>query len=838
MIGTTIGPYRILRELGQGGMGTVVLAEDTRLGRHVALKTVSGAQAGTSGGRAQLLDEARAAAALTHPAIAAVHDVIEYDGNIAIVFELVEGETLAARLARGPLPEPLAVTIAVQIADALAVAHGARVLHRDLKPSNIMLAPGGVVKILDFGIARFRPVGHAPPAGQDGDDGFMGTPGYVAPEQWTGKAVDERADLYALGVVLFEMLTGKRPFPEREPFTLALAAIDRIARRVSSLRPGVTPALDKLVARLLAADPALRPPRARVVADELRSLLAPAPLPPPPPWKTWMAAAVLVLAVAGGALWWWLRPVRLDVRNPVIAVLPLANETGDASSDYLAAGVADSLVTSLASFPTVTTLSRATVAEARARFSTPSALARDLGATLLVDGTVQRQDDKLNITISLVWPDGRIAWREGAEGPARDVFAIQARLASALVSALSVQMSADDEARLETPPTSNVNALDAYWRGRALLERRDTPGNLQLAEVAFREALRLDARFVDAHVALSETYWELYNTTRDRRWVPQAQQESATVLALAPDVAAVRLALGITLTNSGRYGEAVQELQRALAIRPNDDEARRYLGKALAALDRTDEAVAEWRKALTIRPNNWQALSDMGRALFGKGRLAEAEAAYRQLVALNPDNVIGHQGLGTVLHRLKRIPEALESYERATAITPAAQTLSNMGTLYYERREYGKAVEAYRRAIALRPNSAPTHRNLGDLLTQLGRKDEALAAYQRAVELAEAAREVNPADAQNLAELAVYTVKTGRIPAALGYAAEATRLTPEAPAVWWLASHVYALAGRTEPALDALTRALAMGRAKADAREAQELASLRGQPAFQRLVAE
>jgi tetratricopeptide (TPR) repeat protein/TolB-like protein len=530
--------------------------------------------------------------------------------------------------------------------------------------------------------------------------------------------------------------------------------------------------------------------------------------------------------------------VRLDVRNPVIAVLPLANETGDPASDYLAAGVADSLVTSLASFPAVTTLSRAMVAEARARDSTPSAIARDLGATLLVDGTVQRQDDKLSIAISLVWPDGRIAWREAAEGPARDVFAIQARLASALVSALSVQMSADDEARLETPPTSNANALDAYWRGRALLERRDTPGNLQLAEVAFREALRLDARFVDAHVALSETYWELYNTTRDRRWVPQAQQESATVLALAPDVAAVRLALGITLTNSGRYGEAVQELQRALAIRPNDDEARRYLGKALAAADRTDEAVAEWRKALTIRPNNWQALSDMGRALFGKGRLAEAEATYRQLVALNPDNVIGHQGLGTVLHRLKRIPEALESYERATAITPAAQTLSNMGTLYYERREYGKAVEAYRRAIAIRPNSAPTHRNLGDLLTQLGRQDEALAAYQRAVELAEAAREVNPADAQNLAELAVYTVKTGRIPDALGYAAEATRLTPEAPAVWWLASHVYALAGRPEPALDALSRALAMGRAKADAREAQELASLHGHPAFQRLVAE
>ena len=275
---STIGPYRILRELGRGGMGTVLLAEDTRLGRQVALKTVSSGQAGTAGSRAQLLDEARAAAALTHPAIAAVHDVIEHDGSVAIVFELVEGETLAARLAKGPLDEAQALAIAVQIADALAVAHAHRVLHRDLKPSNVMLAPGGVVKILDFGIARFRPAGAARPAG--GDDAFMGTPGYVAPEQWVGRAVDERADLYALGVVLFEMLTGKRPFPEREPFTLALASIDRIARRVSSLTPDVSPALDKLVARLLAADPALRPPRARGVADELRQLQAPPPAPP------------------------------------------------------------------------------------------------------------------------------------------------------------------------------------------------------------------------------------------------------------------------------------------------------------------------------------------------------------------------------------------------------------------------------------------------------------------------------------------------------------------------------------------------------------------------------
>lgn len=835
MIGTAIGPYRVLRELGQGGMGTVVLAEDTRLGRHVALKTVSGAQAGTSGGRAQLLDEARAAAALTHPAIAAVHDVIEHDGNIAIVFELVEGETLAARLAKGPLPEELAVTIAVQIADALAVAHGARVLHRDLKPSNIMLAPGGVVKILDFGIARFRPVGQKPPSGKEGDEGFMGTPGYVPPEQWTGQAVDERADLYALGVVLFEMLTGKRPFPEREPFTLALAAIDRIARRVSSLRLGVTPALDRLVARLLAADPALRPPRARVVADELRSLLAPLPPPPPPPWKTWMAAGVLVFAVAAGGLWWWLRPVRLDVRNPVIAILPLANETGDPSSDYLAAGVADSLVTSIAALPTVTTLSRAVVDEARSRQSTPARVALDLGATFVVEGSVQQVADQLRLVVNLIRPDGSVAWSEAVEGRARDAFAMQARLAGAVGAALRVQLSAADRARLETPPTSNANALDAYWRGRALLERRDAPGNLPLAETAFKEALRLDPRFVDAHAALGETYWELYNTTREQRWVDAAVQASSNAVQLAPELVPVRLSLGITLTNSGRSDEAIQELQRVLAVRPNDDEARRYLGKALNARGRLDEAVAEWRKALAARSNNWQALHDMGRALFQGARYGEAEEVYEQLTTLQPDNVTGVQMLGAIHQVQGHWEQALDYYRRVIAIRPTAQAYSNIGAISHQRGDYAAAVEAYRQAIALRPNAPATHRNLGDSYLRLGRREEALTSYSRAVDLASAELRVNPSDMVGRASLAVYRAKTGDHAGARDAIGDVTRTAPDDPAIWSRVAQVHALAGRTDDAMNALVRAVDLGYPRADAAAADEFAGLRGLPAYERL---
>ena len=834
MSGATIGPYRVVRELGQGGMGTVVLAEDTRLGRYVALKTVSGTQAGTTGGRAQLLDEARAAAAITHPAIAAVHDVVEHDGDIAIVFEYVEGETLAARLAKGPLGEDQAVQIAIQLADALGVAHGHGVLHRDLKPSNIMLAPGGVVKILDFGIARFRPVGQP---GAEGDEGFMGTPGYVAPEQWVGKPADQRSDLYALGVVIFEMITGKRPFPDREPFALARAAIERIARRMSSLVPHVSPALDKLVARLLAADPALRPPHARVVADALRSMLAPPAPAPGVRWRPWAVGAAVAVAAGAAMVWALTRPVTLDVKNPVIAVLPFANVTGNEGNDYLAAGVADSLVTSLASLPTVTVLSRSAVEEARARRKEPGAVARDLGATFVVEGTVQGAGPQLRLGLNLLRQDGSVAWAVGVEGAADSVFDMQARLAAALGGALSVQMSPADRARLSTPPTSNADALDAYWRGRAMLERRDTAGNLQRAAVAFGEALRLDAGFVDAHVALGEAYWELYNATRDPKYADAAVRAGQSALQLAPEQPSVRFAYARGLVDSGRNADAVNELQRTLALQPNNDEAHRQLGRALAALGRLDEGLAEWRRSIALRPNNWQPYAEMGRALLQAARYDEARESAERLIALQPDNVVGYQQLGAVYQTTGDTERALKYYDQATAIAPAAQVLSNVGILNYDRRDYAKAAGAFRRAIALRPNEHRTHRNLGDSLLKLGQRTDATASYRKAAELAEAQVLVNPASVQDLSALALYLQKAGDGAAALRRVDDALRQAPKDPQVWYRAAAVHALAGRRDAALAALQQALSLGFSRARVAADDDFGTLREQPRFAALVA-
>lgn len=257
--GMAVGPYQIIRQLGAGGMGSVWLADDPRLRRKVALKTVKAADADTAEGR--LLGEARAAAALNHPHIAAVHDVLDIDGQVIVVFEYVEGDTLATRLQRGPLPVAAAVEIGWQLADALAAAHAHGVIHRDLNPSNVMLDRDGRVKVLDFGIARVLPAeadGPASAAGTAGG-GLVGTPGYAAPEQHVSRDVDQRADLYALGVIIFEMITGRRPFAGSDAVQLAASMSRNDAPPISASNVWVPPPLEALVARLLERDPARRP---------------------------------------------------------------------------------------------------------------------------------------------------------------------------------------------------------------------------------------------------------------------------------------------------------------------------------------------------------------------------------------------------------------------------------------------------------------------------------------------------------------------------------------------------------------------------------------------------
>lgn len=840
-----VGPYRVISPLGQGGMGTVWLAEDPRLARRVAIKLFAGPEARSEYARDQLLREARAAAALNHANIAAVHDVVDVDGQVAVVFEFVEGETLAARIARGPLGVTTAYGIAVQLSDALVTAHEHGIVHRDLKPANIVITRDGGVKVLDFGVARVVPIGSPGTlATRFTAGGFVGTIGYAAPEQCLGQPADARADIFSLGVVVYEALTGKRPFVGSDATTILRAMLQQSPMDLASHATHIPVPLETLLSQMLAAHPDARPQTAREVRDELRAM-APAisgtGVTPAPRRRLWAAAVLISVALVTGALVSSLgsnrgAPAATEVKAPVVAVMPLTNASGDPSKDYLALGIADSLITRLAAIPAVTVLSRAAVAEVRSRTAVIAEVAKELGATYTVDGTVQQIGNQLSITLNLLRPDSTVAWGETVTGPLESIFELQTRLASALSHGLSVQLSAADRAHLAEQPTMNADALAAYWRGRALLERRDVKGNLDAAIAAFDEAIRYDGRYADAHAARGEALWARYVDTKDPAAAEQAIEAGTTALRFGPTRPGVRYSLALALAGSGRLDDAIEELQHALALQPNYDDARRELGNVLARQGKLEQAVVELRKAIALRPQFWGHHSALGLRLFSAARYEEAAEEFRQVIALQPDNYIGYQQLGTVLQALDRGEEALANYERATSIRPNGGAYSNMGTLHYQRGDFEKAVAAYSAAIKLRPNRVDTHGNLGDALRRLRRLGEARAAYRDAVRLAEEQLRVNPNDPLTLAALARWGAKSGDLDDARRHIASALALAPDDVEVLVHAAVVYAIAGEPGPAIDALDRAVQRGYSRSLIAQADEFLPFKNNPRFQQLV--
>ena len=847
--GADVGPYHIVRQLGSGGMGVVWLAEDTRLNRKVALKTVKSADADTTEGRQRLMREARAAAALNHPHIATVHDVLDAEGKVIVVFEYVEGDTLAARLQRGRLPIAEAVEIAWQLADALAAAHAQGVIHRDLKPSNVVLGPDGRAKLLDLGIARLVPAGHDVHASVPGTigGGLVGTPGYASPEQYLSRNVDGRADLYALGVILYEMIVGKRPFPGHDPVALATSVLrDEAPKLASSTGVWVPPRLEALVARLLDRDPAKRPSSGDQVLVELSPLrdLESSPLARRTvllrrriPTRTMAAAAATTIAVLLGVVVWlqW-KVTRPGPAMPVVAVLPFVNMSGDTVNDYLGAGLAESLITSLASAPTVTVLSRSAVEESRQQNPDRASFVRALDANYVVSGSVQEVADRLRVTLNLERPDASVAWGRTVEGPTRDLFNLQSQLASLLADALNEQSPSDERAEPAAPSTASEPAQLAYWKGRAHFDRRDLAGNIHAALKEFENAVALDPKFAMAFAGLAEAQWAMYLQTRDRQWAQRAVASTQTAVQLGPERPSVLYTAALTYFQGGRYDDALTEVDRALALQPTYEDAIRLRARILMRRGRIDEGLADFNRVAAIRPSSVSLHTDMGLALYTASRYADALRSFEKAIALSPSSSVSLARAGAASQMLGDNTKALDYYERANAIQPRAETFSSMGTIYYSLGDYAKAAAAYEGAVLIRPLGAITHRNLGDAYARLGRKQDAQRAYREAIRLAEGEVSVSPGDARVIARLAVYHAKAGDDAAARRSLAAAEKLAPADEQVQLRAAVIHALAGRTAPALAALERAMAGGITAREIEAEEDFESLRPLPRFAAMV--
>ncbi|MBZ5589863.1 MAG: protein kinase [Acidobacteriia bacterium] len=686
--GARLGPYEIIAPLGEGGMGEVYRARDTRLGREVAVKVLPGEFARDADRLARFEREARAVAALSHPNILSIYDFSTVDRMAFAVTELLDGETLRHRLANGPLPARKAVDLGSQIAQGLAAAHEKGIVHRDLKPENIFVARDGRVKILDFGLARVGPTPSGgdgktlttPPEGVTGAGVILGTAGYMSPEQVRGLPADHRSDVFAFGCVLYEMLGGTRAF-SGDTAVEAMTAILREDPPGLPLGPRkVPPALDRIVRRCLEKRPEERFQSARDLAFALETV---SDVAPPVP------------EAAGD-----------DV--PSIAVLPFADMSSARDQDYFCEGIAEELIHALTKLPNLRVASRTASFMFKGKATDLASIAQQLRVSTILEGSVRKAGERLRVSVQLVKAaDGFHLWSERYDRDLSDVFAIQDDITEKVILALRLVLGERERQALSRTQTSDVDAYDLYLRGRKLFYLAGR-GNQREAIRQFERAVAIDPAYALAYAGIADASSMLHMFHGSgKEDLERAEQASLKALDLAPHLAECHASRGFAASLSRRHDEAEREFRTALALNPSLFEAKYLFARMRIAQGRLPEAARLFEEALEIQPESYEVPMFLTWIYRGLGREQEAvELASRgiakaeQFVAANPDDPRPRYLGAGALVALGRRDEGMAWAARALEMGPDDDgILYNLTCVYAVAGEAERALECLERAV-------------------------------------------------------------------------------------------------------------------------------------------
>jgi serine/threonine-protein kinase len=669
-----IGPFRIVRELGRGGMGIVYLArrDDGPDGPPVALKVLrDGALAGGSALR-RFLAERHIVARLEHPHVARLLETgITPDGTPYFAMAHCTGGSLAERLARGPLAVADAVRIAGQLAGALGAAHALGIVHRDVKPANVLFDGSGGAQLTDFGIAKLLDQEST----QSG--ALVGTPSHLAPEQLRGVGVDHRADLWTLGVTLYQMLTGRRPFDGPTYAAVLHAVLSVEPEPLHGAAADVPAALDALVRHLLQKDPGARPQAAdeveralAAIASNPRAAYAPLPTPVTPTIST----------------------PSLRTRPVAVAVLPLVNTSGNPDDAPLSDGLTDELIGALGRVRGIRVTARTTSFALRGKNLDARTVAHMLGVTHLLEGSVRRAGDRLKVSVQLVRAaDESVTWSDTYDRKLADVFAVQEEVARAIVAALPAALEAVDGAPLATRPR-DVAAYESFLKGRYFWERRTTPDLIRAAEY-FGKAVAADPTYAEAYAGLADAHLLLvaFGGQSPDEHHPRVRGAIAEALRLGEGIAAVHATHGNVLSALEWQWEASEgELRRAMDLDPGHVNARLYLSILLQHLGRCDEAIAVATQALVLDPLSPPLNMTLGRAHLHAGRPAEALRPMQTAIEIAPGFAFAQRQLGDALLMVGRSAEAVAALRRA-ALSDAP---NDLGHLAYVLARAGERAEA------------------------------------------------------------------------------------------------------------------------------------------------
>ncbi len=715
MFGQTIAHYRITAKLGAGGMGEVYRATDARLGRDVALKVLPAAAVDDEAAQARLLQEARIASALNHPHICTIFEVGEADGLGYIAMEFVEGQPLSEAIPRDGLPAEMVVRYGAQIADALGHAHQRGVIHRDLKCANVIVTPQNRVKILDFGLATHRREEFTE-ATQSRvsltESGVIaGTLYYIAPEILQGASADARSDIWALGVILYEMAASVRPFDGPTGFALS----SMILRDPPAPLPQSIPAgLRSVIERCLTKEPAERYQCAGEVFAALQ--------------------AIQSQVVIGSAAVTRRRPGK-NIRS--LAVLPFANATADLEAEYLSDGITESLINSLAQLPRLRVMARSTVFRYKGQTTDPRTIGRELNVGAVLLGRILQRGDALFVMAELVdVADGWRLWGEQYNRKRTDIFAVQDEIAREISEKLRVRLTGKDKKQLTKRHTQDTEAYHLYLKGRYYWNKRTREG-LERGVEYFQQAIEKDPNYALAYAGLADSYYLLagtaYGALPPQEAIPRAKAAALRALQIDNTLAEAHASMASVLTSEWDWPAAEKEYKRSIRLNPGYATVRQWYAFYLTALGRLEEALAEARRAHELDPLSIIINRDLGLVFYYARQPDRAIEQYRKTIELDPNFALAHQGLGRACLEKGMYPQAVEHMQRAASL--AGDSVAMSAALAHAYAVVGKRGDAEKILGELLERSRWSHvepMSIAVIYSGLGDKENAVEWLEKA----------------------------------------------------------------------------------------------------------
>jgi serine/threonine protein kinase/Tfp pilus assembly protein PilF len=783
-----IGRFDLVSELGRGAMGVVYRGHDPHLGRDVAIKLLAPELASDEEMVARFTDEAKNASRLHHQNIATVFEAGPSPKGWYVAFELVEGQTLKALMSKGPLSIELATNYLMQTAAGLAVAHKGNVVHRDLKPENLIVNSDGIVKITDFGLAK-----------RIGDPGrtragtILGTAYYMAPEQAKGLAVDARADWFSLGVIAYEMTTGKRPFDGYHEMAVLYAVVNDEPTPIDSLRPDAPPGLIAAIAQLMQKNPEQR----LCDLDVLRQHVAPVT-----PSGLSSTAGTLTGAATVSA------PEPVSEGPPVLAVLPLENRSPDPDFNYLAEGFTEDIGAALAECERFRVLSHEKVMSAQPESRSPSESGRSLGARYVLHGSLVSAGAKLKLRLRLLdLQEDRITWSQAFSGDKDDIFDFQESVASQVAQALTDgQSKVDVPAR---PRTQNSDAYDLYLKGRDYY-RREGHENLEFAIKMFDKALEIDPKYANAHAALADAYAQMYLAyyDRDRKWLKKAETAAKTALMLDPDLPEAHRSLGRIMMEYGQNEDAIKEFETAISKRPDFHEAYRTLAWIYQGMRQYSDSIDWGQKSLRIKPMDRETYLLLGLNYLDLREWDKARHHFEQAIELSPDYGRAYIHLGNVKQKQGDFEEALALYKKAMKYLTDVNAYLDLGWAQLLLNRLGEARETYEQVIAQGSFEFVAFYNLGLIDELEGNAEKALGRYESAIAICRKQLANDPENPYCLVLMAESQARLGKHDEAKENAQRATAMESGNGAMTLELARVRAITGDSGGALLAIASAL------------------------------